>query len=158
MREQLIAKAHCSTMRALGLIVATMSPTMSKTAHCSSTELIMSPPHSRLFAILASSLAPKARIRSRRRAGLVWSPHHNPHVAMSAQGATIEAAEASDDPGAASDVLPARRHARRITGTTLDSSSMKASWWRPLMGRTPSRERRGLCQEPDTALGCEPKI
>ena len=29
MREQLIAKAHCSTMRALGLIVGTMSR-----AHC----------------------------------------------------------------------------------------------------------------------------
>ena len=39
MRGWLIAKAHCSTMRALGLIVGTMSPTMSpwghNEAHCS---------------------------------------------------------------------------------------------------------------------------
>ena len=39
MRDTLIAKAHCSTMRALGLIVGTMSPTMSprphNEAHCS---------------------------------------------------------------------------------------------------------------------------
>ena len=30
MRDTLIAKAHCSTMRALGLIVGTMSPTVDR--------------------------------------------------------------------------------------------------------------------------------
>ena len=36
-------------------------------------------------------------------------------------------------------------HAKSAIGPTMDV-------W------TPSQERRGLCQEPDTALGCEPKI